>query len=96
VFDQFFGAAMEQADVRVDAPNHFTIEFQHKPQYPMRRRVLRSKIDCEIAERSFGHAGSFRCRLGGELRLVSSVPTDAPKMGKRKKTQEMRRVESPT
>ena len=26
----------------------------------MCRRVLRSKIDCEIAERSFGHVGLFR------------------------------------
>jgi hypothetical protein len=47
---------MEQADMGVDTPDHLTVQFQHKAQHPMRRRVLRSKIDREIAERSFGHA----------------------------------------
>jgi hypothetical protein len=42
----------------VDPPDHLTIiEFQHQAQHPVRRWVLRSKIDREMAERSFGHGG---------------------------------------
>src|SRR5258706_4885498 len=60
MLDQLFGAAMEQADMGIDAPDHLTVEFQDEAQHPVCRRVLRSKIDREIAERSFGHVGLFR------------------------------------
>ena len=56
VFDQLFRTAMEQADMGVDPPHHLAVQFQHKTQHPMCRRVLRPKIDREIAEPSFGHA----------------------------------------
>jgi hypothetical protein len=48
---------MEQADMGIDAPDHLTVQFQYEAQHSVCRRVLRSKIHCEIAERSFGHAG---------------------------------------
>src|SRR6266702_2545734 len=54
MFDQLFSAAMEQADMGIDPPHHLTVQFQYKAQHPVRRRVLRSKIDREIAEPSFG------------------------------------------
>ena len=61
VLNQFFGAAMEQADMGIDAPDHLTVQFQHKTQHPVCRRVLRPKIDRKIAECSFGH-GCLACR----------------------------------
>src|SRR5258706_9558679 len=58
--DQLFDAAMEQSDMGgVDPPDHLTVEFQDETQHPVCRRVLRSKIDREIPERSFGHFGLF-------------------------------------
>src|SRR6266403_615517 len=60
MLDQFFGTAMEQTDMGIDAPDYLTVEFQDEAQHPVRRRMLRSKIDREIAERSFGHVGPFR------------------------------------
>src|SRR6266478_98665 len=55
VFDQLFSAAMEQTDMRVDAPYHLAVEFQYQAQDAVGCRVLRPKIDGEIAECSFGH-----------------------------------------
>ena len=60
MLDQLFGAAMKQADMGIDSSDHLAVEFQDKPQHPVCRRVLRSKIDREIADRSFGHVGLFR------------------------------------
>jgi hypothetical protein len=56
VLDQLFSAAVEQADVGVDTLDYLTVQFQYKAQHAMSRRVLWSKIDREIAQRSFGHA----------------------------------------
>jgi hypothetical protein len=55
VLDQLFGAAMEQTDMGVDAPNHLAVKFQYQAQDAVGCRVLRPKIDGEIAECSFGH-----------------------------------------
>ena len=33
------------------------IELEHKAQYAVRRRVLRSEIDGEVAQRSLAHGG---------------------------------------
>jgi hypothetical protein len=60
MLDQLFGATMEQADMGIDSSDHLTVQLQHKPQHPVSRRVLRSKIDREIAERSLGHVGLLR------------------------------------
>jgi hypothetical protein len=40
---------MQQANVRVDAPHNLAIEFQYEAQNSMRCRVLRPKIDGEVA-----------------------------------------------
>jgi hypothetical protein len=60
VLDKLFSAAMEQADVRIDALDHLAVELQDQAQHAVCRRVLRSEIDREIAERSLGHADFFR------------------------------------
>src|SRR5205807_3478604 len=55
MLDQLLGAAMQQADVRIDALDDFSVELEDKPQHPMGRRVLRSKIYREVTEALFGH-----------------------------------------
>ena len=50
VLDQLLGAAMQQADMRIDALDHLAVELQHQAQHAMRRRMLRPEIDGEIAE----------------------------------------------
>ena len=49
VLDQLFGAAMQQPDMRIDALDHFAVEFKHEPQHAVRGRMLRPEIDREIA-----------------------------------------------
>ena len=56
--DQLLGAAMQKADMRIDTLDDFAVELQHKTQNAVRRRMLRSEIDVEIADVMFGH-----CRL---------------------------------
>jgi hypothetical protein len=38
VFDQLLGAAVKKADVRIDALDHLTVEFQYQTQYAVRAR----------------------------------------------------------
>ena len=52
---QLLGAAMQQADMRIDALDHLAVELQHQPQHAVRRRMLRPEIDREVAEGMFGH-----------------------------------------
>src|ERR1700722_8979094 len=47
---EFLGAAMQEADMRVDALDHFTIKLEHEAQHAMRRRMLRPEVDREVAE----------------------------------------------
>ena len=51
LLDQLLGAAMQQADMRIDAFDDFAVELEHQTQHAMRRRVLRPEVDGEIAER---------------------------------------------
>ena len=53
--DQLFGAAMQQADMRIDAVDHLAVQFQHKAQHAVRGRVLGAEIDVEIADACLGH-----------------------------------------
>jgi hypothetical protein len=46
---------MQESDVRIDPLDDFSVEFEHETQYAVRRRVLRSEIDGEVAD-VFGHA----------------------------------------
>src|SRR3546814_6673286 len=50
VFHQLFGAAMEQADVRIDPLDDFAVHLEHQPQDAMRGGVLRSEIDHVIPD----------------------------------------------
>ncbi len=49
LLDQLFGAAMQQADMRIDALDDLAVELQHETQHAVRRRMLRTEIDGEIA-----------------------------------------------
>ena len=55
VLDQLLGAAMQQADMRIDALDDLAVELQHQAQHAMRRRMLRPEIDGEVADVGFGH-----------------------------------------
>ena len=50
VLDQLLGAAVEQADVRVDALDDLAVELHDQPQHAVRRRVLRAEVDRVIAD----------------------------------------------
>jgi hypothetical protein len=54
-FDQFLGAEMQQADVRINPHNNFSVKLEHEPKHTVGRWVLGSKIDREIAHLSFRH-----------------------------------------
>ena len=56
VLDQFLGAAMEQANMRVDALHHFAVKLEHEPEHAMRSRMLRPEIDGELALVAFALA----------------------------------------
>ena len=55
VLDQFFGAAMEQSDMRVHTFDDFAVKLKHETQNAVCRRVLRPEVDGEVAYCSFGH-----------------------------------------
>jgi hypothetical protein len=50
VLDQLLGAAVEQADVRVNALDNLAVEFKHQAQHAMGRRMLRPEVDGEVAQ----------------------------------------------
>ena len=50
VLDQLLGAAVQQADVRIDALDDLAVELEHKAQHAMRGRMLRAEVDGEVAE----------------------------------------------
>ena len=53
VLDQLLGAAVKQADMRVDALDDLAVELEHEAQHAVRRRVLRPEIDGELAVVAF-------------------------------------------
>src|SRR6202023_3330979 len=68
---QFFGAAMKEPDMRIDALDDFAVEFENEPQDAMRGWMLRAKIDREIADWIVAHFKSVSKR--SSLRLVLSL-----------------------
>ena len=64
VFDQFLGAAVKQANMRIDALYDLAIKFQDKAQNPVSRGVLRPKIYREIALSGLGHCPVHRAMIG--------------------------------
>ena len=61
---QLLGAAMQQADMRIDALDDFAVEFQHEAQHAVRGRMLRAEIDREGAEVLFGHGRDLFTAVG--------------------------------
>ena len=51
VLDQLLGAAVEQADMRVDPLDDLAVQLHDQPQHAVRGRVLRAEIDRVIADR---------------------------------------------
>jgi hypothetical protein len=41
--DQLLGAAMQQADMRIDALDHLAVELEHEAQHAVRGRMLRAE-----------------------------------------------------
>src|ERR1700681_2372656 len=78
VLDQFLGAAVKQADMRVDPRDHFAVELQHQTQHAVRGRMLRAEVDREVAEVVFGHrAGQLLAAsllVAGKDRIVRAFP----------------------
>ncbi len=66
---QLLGATMQEADVGIDAFDHFPVEFEHEPQDAVRRRMLGPEVDREVAEVLFGHRTALReCSRGRGVR----------------------------
>ena len=60
VLDQLLGAAVQEADVRIDALHHLAVELQHQAQHAVRRRMLRAEVDVELADVGFRHVGTLK------------------------------------
>ena len=54
VFAQLFGAAVEQADMRVDPLDDLAVELEHQPQHAVRGRMLGPEIDRVIGDIGLG------------------------------------------
>ncbi len=73
---QLLGAPMQKADMGIDPLDHLAVELQHQTQHAVRRRMLRSKVDREIAKvLLFRHRPSF---------AFSSPGNGGPSQGLRK------------
>ena len=51
VLDQLLGAAVEQADMRIDALDDLAVELHDQAQHAVRRRMLRAEVDRVVADR---------------------------------------------
>ncbi len=94
VLDQLFGAAVEQADMRIDPLDHFAVQLHHHAQHAVRRRVLGAEIDRVIGDDFAGggqrffalHGHFFASPAGGAAGPFSSPGStySAPSHGERK------------
>jgi hypothetical protein len=50
---------MQETDMRIDARDHFAVKLKDETQHAMRGRMLRPKVDGEIAEILFVHDQTF-------------------------------------
>ena len=55
VLDQFFGATMQQPNMRVGTLDHLAIHFQDKTKHTVRRRMLRPEIHRDRFDLHFCH-----------------------------------------
>ncbi len=58
--DQLLGAAVQKADMRIDALDDFAIELENETQNTVRGRVLRSEVDRKVANVMFSHSDALR------------------------------------
>ena len=49
MLNQFFRAAMQQTDMRVDALDALAVQIHHQPQHAMGSGMLRAEINGEFA-----------------------------------------------
>ena len=50
LLDQLLGAAMQEADMRIDALDHLSVQFQDEAQNSVSGRMLRSEVDRKVAQ----------------------------------------------
>ena len=50
ILDQFLGATVQKADMRVKPLDYFTVQFHHQTQNAVRGRVLWPKVDRVILD----------------------------------------------
>ena len=55
MLDELLCAAVQKADMRVDALDDLAVKLQHQAQHAMGRRVLGPEIDREIADLGLSH-----------------------------------------
>jgi hypothetical protein len=53
--DEFLGAAMQQADMRIGPLHHLAVHLEQQAQHAVRGRMLRPEIDGVVAHLDFGH-----------------------------------------
>jgi hypothetical protein len=61
---QLLGGAVQQADVRVGALDHFAVELQHQAQHAVRGRVLRAEVEGVVLDFSHVTADRRTCLRG--------------------------------
>ena len=59
VLREFFGRAMQQADMGIGALDHLSVHLQHEAQHAVGRRMLRPEIQREISDLS--HSPPRQC-----------------------------------
>ena len=60
--DQLLGAAVQQADMRIDPLDQLTVQLEYEAQHAVGGRVLRTEVDVEFADRCLG--GNLGRHLG--------------------------------
>src|SRR5439155_24152468 len=66
MFDEFFGSAVQQADMRISALDDLAVHLENQPHHAVCRRVLRTEIHHEVPDprRTFEFPGALRvCRI---------------------------------
>src|ERR1043166_2793180 len=63
VFDQLFGAAVQETDMGVGALDDLAVHLEHQPHDAVRRRMLRPEIHREIAD--LRRPGKLAPRISG-------------------------------
>ena len=78
VLDQLFGAAVQQAHMRIGAGDDLAVELQHQAQDAVGRRMLRAEIDIEVADLCLSHARRLRSNATIRARQFGSATAEKP------------------